>query len=70
MAKLTLHKQTLANMNEICAWFSAKTASLSYPIYSSYDIRDSGYKVTNVDANIFPQDLIIFVQRIRKLQLA
>ncbi|MGE5086340.1 MAG: glutamate--cysteine ligase [Bacillota bacterium] len=54
MAKLTLHKQTLANMNEICAWFSAKTASLSYPIYSSYDIRDSGYKVSNVDANIFP----------------
>ncbi|KYG68818.1 glutamate--cysteine ligase [Bdellovibrio bacteriovorus] len=54
MAKLTLHKQTLANMNEICAWFSSKTANLSYPIYSSYDIRDSGYKVSNVDANIFP----------------
>ncbi|MEK2647140.1 glutamate--cysteine ligase [Bdellovibrio sp. BCCA] len=54
MAKLILHKQTLANMNEICAWFSSKTANLSYPIYSSYDIRDSGYKISNVDANIFP----------------
>lgn len=54
MAKLTLHKQTLANMNEICDWFKDKTASLSYPIYSSYDIRDSGYKISNVDANIFP----------------
>lgn len=54
MAKLTLHKQTLANMKEICAWFSSKTADLSYPIYSSYDIRDSGYKISNVDANIFP----------------
>ncbi|HWU43147.1 MAG TPA: glutamate--cysteine ligase, partial [Bdellovibrio sp.] len=54
MAKLTLHKQTIANMNEICAWFSQKTAGLSYPIYSSYDIRDSGYKISNVDANIFP----------------
>ncbi|MBO9667071.1 MAG: glutamate--cysteine ligase [Bdellovibrio sp.] len=54
MAKLTLHKQTLANMNEICSWFSTKTAALSYPIYSSYDIRDSGYKISNVDANIFP----------------
>lgn len=54
MAKLTLHKQTIANMTEICNWFSQKTATLSYPIYSSYDIRDSGYKVTNVDANIFP----------------
>ncbi|UOF00561.1 glutamate--cysteine ligase [Bdellovibrio reynosensis] len=54
MAKLTLHKQTLANMNEICAWFSAKTQNLSVPIYSSYDVRDSGYKISNVDANIFP----------------
>lgn len=54
MAKLTLHQQTLANMNEICAWFASKTANMSYPIYSSYDIRDSGYKISNVDANIFP----------------
>lgn len=54
MAKTILHKQTLANMDAICAWFSAKTANLSYPIYSSYDVRDSGYKISNVDANIFP----------------
>ncbi|WP_413576254.1 glutamate--cysteine ligase [Bdellovibrio sp. HCB290] len=54
MAKLTLHKQTLANMNEICAWFTAKSNEYQYPIYSSYDIRDSGYKISNVDANIFP----------------
>ncbi len=54
MAKIVLHKQTLAHMNEICAWFKAKTADLSYPIYSSYDVRDSGYKISNVDANIFP----------------
>ena len=54
MAKQTLHRQTLANMSEICAWFSKKAENLSYPIYSSYDIRDSGYKISNVDANIFP----------------
>lgn len=54
MAKLTLHKQTLENMDKICAWFSKKTVNLSHPIYSSYDVRDSGYKVSNVDANIFP----------------
>lgn len=54
MAKLILHKQTIANMDKICAWFGEKTSALSYPVYSSYDIRDSGYKVTNVDANIFP----------------
>ncbi|MGZ3773533.1 MAG: glutamate--cysteine ligase [Pseudobdellovibrionaceae bacterium] len=54
MLKLSLHKQTLENMNEICAWFSSKAANFSYPIYSSYDIRDSGYKISNVDANIYP----------------
>lgn len=54
MLRLSLHKQTLENMNEICSWFSQKAAKLSYPIYSSYDIRDSGYKISNVDANIFP----------------
>ncbi|UYL10701.1 glutamate--cysteine ligase [Bdellovibrio sp. SKB1291214] len=54
MAKLTLHKQTLANMTEICAWFTAKANEFQHPIYSSYDIRDSGYKISNVDANIFP----------------
>ncbi len=52
--KLAVHKQTLENMNEICEWFRTKSKALSHPIYSSYDIRDSGYKVTNVDANIFP----------------
>lgn len=52
--QLTLHKKTLESMDPICEWFRAKTASLAYPIYSSYDIRDSGYKITNVDANIYP----------------
>lgn len=54
MARLTVHKQTLARMDEICDWFSSKISSASYPIYSSYDIRDAGYKVSNVDANIYP----------------
>jgi glutamate--cysteine ligase len=54
MAKLTLHKQTMENMDSICKWFAEKTAELGHPIYSSYDIRDAGYKISNVDANIFP----------------
>lgn len=54
MINQLVHKQTLANMDKICDWFSAKTSQLSYPVYSSYDIRDSGYKITNVDANIYP----------------
>jgi glutamate--cysteine ligase len=54
MAKLTLHQHTLASMDKLCAWFAKETASRSFPIYSSYDIRDAGYKVSNVDANIYP----------------
>jgi glutamate--cysteine ligase len=54
MVNLTLHHHLLANMDKICDWFSEKTNKLSTPIYSSYDVRDSGYKVSNVDANIFP----------------
>ena len=49
-----LHKNTIQNKDAICEWYSDKIKNLSFPIYSSYDIRDSGYKVTNVDANIYP----------------
>ena len=31
-----------------------KRSSIPYPIFSSFDIRDSGFKVAQVDANIFP----------------
>jgi len=54
MVKDLLHQKTVEKRNEICAWFKEKAGSLAYPIYSSYDIRDAGYKVSNVDANIFP----------------
>lgn len=54
MIQQFLHKQTLEKMNDICAWFDKKSGELAYPIYSSYDIRDSGYKISNVDANIYP----------------
>lgn len=54
MIKEQLHQQILSNYDKICPWFQAKTAGLSYPIYSSYDIRDAGFKITNVDANIYP----------------
>lgn len=49
-----IHNKTISNFEQICQWFEKETTKAPYPIYSSYDIRDSGYKVTNVDANIFP----------------
>ncbi|MFN8791699.1 MAG: glutamate--cysteine ligase [Bdellovibrionales bacterium] len=52
--KETLHELTLQKTREMQAWYSDKIKDLPFPIYSSYDIRDSGFKITNVDANIYP----------------
>jgi glutamate--cysteine ligase len=54
MVHTKLHKNICSKASKISDWFCDKTTHLEYPIYSSYDIRDAGYKVTNVDANIFP----------------
>jgi glutamate--cysteine ligase len=49
-----LHDQICRHFPAVDKWFRSHTSQLAYPVYSSYDIRDSGYKVTNVDANIYP----------------
>ncbi|MBL7544152.1 MAG: glutamate--cysteine ligase [Bdellovibrionaceae bacterium] len=49
-----LHQQILSKKNSVCDWFQSKTKNAFIPIYSSYDVRDAGYKVANVDANIYP----------------
>lgn len=52
--RLQLHENFCAQSGKIADWFCEKAQGLSYPIYSSYDIRDSGFKISNVDANIYP----------------
>lgn len=54
MVQMTLHHQTLKKHDEVCDWYQKKQNQLQMPIYSSYDIRDAGYKISNVDANIYP----------------
>lgn len=49
-----LHESILKNMNELCSWYDDQKKDLYLPFYSSYDIRDAFFKVTNVDANIYP----------------
>lgn len=49
-----LHQKILAKKNGVCDWFQSKSKNAFIPIYSSYDVRDAGYKVSNVDANIYP----------------
>lgn len=54
MMKNHLHENLCSKSNKLADWFCQKTKNLDYPIYSSYDIRDAGFKISNVDANIFP----------------
>lgn len=54
MVQTLLHSHILKNTDLVCKWYQDLASTLAVPVYSSYDIRDSGYKVTNVDANIYP----------------
>lgn len=35
-------------------WFTSQWAQVKSPIYTSVDIRDSGFKLSPVDTNLFP----------------
>jgi glutamate--cysteine ligase len=49
-----IHEQIVQNCTAVASWFEKKSQGLKFPIYSSFDIRDSGLKIAPVDANIFP----------------
>ncbi|MGE0527173.1 MAG: glutamate--cysteine ligase, partial [Bdellovibrionales bacterium] len=49
-----LHRKIVENCDRVHAWFAEKSQGLPFPIYSSFDLRDAGYKMGPVDANIFP----------------
>ena len=53
-SRTEIHEKICENYPAIQKWFCQKTKELDYPIYSSYDIRDGDYKISNVDANIYP----------------
>ena len=52
--KDTIHQQIVRNLGKVDDWFRGHREKLDVPFYSSYDIRDAGYKTVNVDANIYP----------------
>ncbi len=49
-----IHKGIVKNLKGIEDWFEVQRKGLYIPFYASFDIRDSGYKVTNIDANLYP----------------
>lgn len=49
-----LHRKIVENSDKVQTWFKSKNQSLPFPFYSSFDLRDAGFKMVPVDANIFP----------------
>lgn len=49
-----IHQAIVKNLTHVDKWFTEHSRGLFFPFYSSFDIRDSGFKVAPVDANIFP----------------
>lgn len=54
MIQEKIHKNIVNKLEDVVQWFSAQKQGLNFPLYSSFDLRDSGFKVVPVDANIFP----------------
>jgi glutamate--cysteine ligase len=49
-----LHRKIVDNCDQVGKWFRARSQNLNFPFYTSFDIRDAGFKLGPVDANIFP----------------
>ena len=49
-----IHQKIINNLKELENWFLEKTISKKLAFYSSFDIRDSNFKIACVDANVFP----------------
>lgn len=54
MIQEQVHESICNHIDRVEEWFSKKSKNLFFPIYSSFDIRDSSKKVAPVDANLFP----------------
>jgi glutamate--cysteine ligase len=51
---LALEKRLLTSMPDIEHWFRSQWLEHSAPFYASVDIRNSGFKLSPVDTNLFP----------------
>ena len=49
-----VHSRIIAHLPKVRAWFDEKIKNRFVPFYTSFDIRDSSFKVAPVDANVFP----------------
>lgn len=52
--KNRIHQKLLDHCEDLLHWYEQQMEGRYQPFYSSYDIRDAGFKIGNVDGNIFP----------------
>lgn len=50
----SIHEKLSQAREPIEAWLQKQWKKIRPPIYTSVDLRDSGYKLTSVDTNLFP----------------
>lgn len=53
------------NIDDVLAALKEQTSTCGYPIYSSMDIRDAGWKVCSVDVNLFPAGFNLLIDEDR-----
>ncbi len=52
--KTRIHEKILDNCDQLQQWYEDKLRGHYVPFYASFDIRDAGFKIGNIDGNIFP----------------
>jgi glutamate--cysteine ligase len=52
--KHLLHDKIVAKHTELQKWYKDRVIPKHIPFYCSFDIRDSGFKIAPVDANLYP----------------
>ena len=49
-----VEKRLIARYPDVEAWIKGHAEKVCFPIHSSVDLRDSGFKISSIDANIYP----------------
>lgn len=52
--KSRIHKKLLHHNEKLVNWYQGKLKRNLIPFYASFDLRDAGFKIGNVDGNVFP----------------
>ena len=52
--KERLHSKILEKCDQLQDWYIDQLKGQYEPFYASFDIRDAGFKIGNIDGNIFP----------------